>query len=482
MHTSMHTIATVLFMLALSWPMTAQEQKTKHLEVTGTGTGFFVSKDGYLLTNHHVIKGAERVAIKTVKGQLKANIVKIDPQNDLALLKVDGNFNAIPISSNRKLHLGEEVFTIGYPRPAVQGFAPKLTKGEISSLTGIKDDPRTYQISVPIQPGNSGGPLVDSRGNVVGIVLSTLNANFLFQRVQGLDIPQNVNYAIKSSAALKLIGSVKGNAITKIQPMANDETREFKAIVISVESATVPVLKLSKPKPAIFENTLGMRFTIIPGTNVAFSIWETRVKDYSAFAQANRIARMDWKEIAKNLQGNDDLHPVAAVSWSDATAFCAWLTKKERGMGKISPRAVYRLPTDSEWSEAVGLKGEAGSTAAEKNRGIRNEYPWGNNWPPPKNAGNYFETDTFTWTSPVGSFPANKFGLFDMGGNVGEWCADLYDPMNKNLETSRLGLLRGASFENGAHEKLILLSSARWPAPKNGRANNFGFRCVLAKE
>src|SRR5207249_3907696 len=93
-----------------------------------------------------------------------------DAANDLAILKVEGKSRALPVAASRIVQLGEPVFTIGFPNVALQGFEPKLTRGEVSSLAGIQDDPRYFQISVPVQPGNSGGPLVDSRGNVVGIV------------------------------------------------------------------------------------------------------------------------------------------------------------------------------------------------------------------------------------------------------------------------------------------------------------------------
>jgi S1-C subfamily serine protease len=104
-------------------------------------------------------------------------VVQVDAANDLALLKAVGKFSPLPIAASRSAHLGGTVATIGFPDPTLQGFSPKLAKGEIASLSGAGDDPRYFQISVPVQPGNSGGALVDERGNVIGIVSAKVLAH-----------------------------------------------------------------------------------------------------------------------------------------------------------------------------------------------------------------------------------------------------------------------------------------------------------------
>jgi formylglycine-generating enzyme required for sulfatase activity len=195
--------------------------------------------------------------------------------------------------------------------------------------------------------------------------------------------------------------------------------------------------------PKAFTNTLGMKFVPVPGTEVQFCIWETRVKDYAAYAAANAGVDGSWKKPFGDKFKQEDTHPVGKVSWNDANAFCAWLTKKELAEGKIKAGQKYRLPTDAEWSMAVGLKQEKGNTPKEKSQGIKDVYPWGKEWPPPVGAGNYYKSlkvDKFDYTSPVGSFASNKVGLHDMGGNVREWCEDKYSP------TSAARVLRGASW------------------------------------
>ena len=222
-----------------------------------------------------------------------------------------------------------------------------------------------------------------------------------------------------------------------------------------------------------FTNTLGMKFVSVPGTDVSFCIWETRVKDYAAYAAANAGVDESWKKPGFK---QADTHPVVNVSREDAVAFCEWLTKKERAEGKIKAGQKYRLPTDAEWSTAVGLGRETGNTPEEKDAGVKDVYPWGNQWPPPVGAGNYYKSrkvDKFEYTAPVGSFAANTHGLHDLGGNVWEWCEDRLDPAAKTFR-----VLRGASgldFSRG-----LLLSSNRNDGAPGLRGNFIGFRCVLA--
>lgn len=228
--------------------------------------------------------------------------------------------------------------------------------------------------------------------------------------------------------------------------------------------------KATKESP--FENSLGMKFVPVPGTDVLFSIWDTRVKDYAAFVAATAYdAGQEWKEPGFQQTPND---PVVNVSWDDAKAFCQWLTWKERGDGKIGKDQEYRLPTDTEWSVAVGLPTEIGGTPEDKNE-LRGVYPWGTQWPPPIGVGNYapsLEVDSYVHTSPVGTFPANQFGLYDMGGNVRQWCEDWYS----TEKTFRV--VRGGSWYNGNPD--LLWSTFRYGGGvPDYRFGIIGFRCVL---
>jgi formylglycine-generating enzyme required for sulfatase activity len=226
-------------------------------------------------------------------------------------------------------------------------------------------------------------------------------------------------------------------------------------------------LKASAGEAAAFTNSLGMKFVPVPGlSNVMFCVWLTRVQDFRAFVsdRANNggyeytngttpwiVTSNDSTHVTFEYGWNNpgfaqrDDCPVVCVNWYDAKAFCRWLTRRERAEGKISPNQEYRLPTDAEWSQAAGLEGERSGTPADKSMQIKDVYAWGTNWPPPPGAGNFGgeeakDTDSFRprriiagyndgfpRTSPVGSFAADRNGLYDMAGNAGEWCEDIYD-------------------------------------------------------
>jgi S1-C subfamily serine protease len=203
-----------------------------------SGSGFFITEDGYLITNEHVVKDATRVRLVTSAGPIAAKVVKVDAANDLALLKAEGRFASLPIASSRTVKLGGTVATVGFPNIGLQGFAPKLAKGEIASLSGATDDARYFQISVPVQPGNSGGALVDERGNVVGIVAAKLSAAAALDATGAL--PENVNYAVKSSFLLSFLESVPDVASKLKEPNMKEE--KFEDVVKSAQDAAVLVL------------------------------------------------------------------------------------------------------------------------------------------------------------------------------------------------------------------------------------------------
>jgi S1-C subfamily serine protease len=163
----------------------------------GTGTGFFITADGYLLTNAHVVEGCP--VPKVVCGSAEpiiAQVIARDAANDLALLKVDVA-NEHVASLRTGVRIGEEIAAFGYPLQGVLSTGGSFTVGNVSSLAGIKDDSRHIQISAPIQPGNSGGPVVDQAGNVIAIVVSKL-ADFT---------QQNVNFAIKTNVLTAFLDS-----------------------------------------------------------------------------------------------------------------------------------------------------------------------------------------------------------------------------------------------------------------------------------
>ena len=213
---------------------------------------------------------------------------------------------------------------------------------------------------------------------------------------------------------------------------------------------------MSASKEAPFVNSLGMQFVPVPGTNVLFCTTETTVAQYQA-------AGLGYQAPKFSQESN---HPAVNVSWNEAKAWCAWLSQRE---GKKD-----RLATDAEWSAAVGSS----------------TYPWGESWPPPSNYGNYAGqelrgcteaerailfrgftiiegfSDRHKFTAPVGSYAANGYGVYDLGGNVWEW---LENPV-----------LRGGSWSDDARDE-GLASSFRFGSTPGSRYGNVGFRCVVVR-
>lgn len=172
-----------------------------------TGTGFAISQDGLIVTAHHVVKDASSIKIHLNNGSIvKAKTYKSDPSNDIAILKIDvSTTNYLPIAPLRATKTGERVFTIGFPMSSVLGQEAKYTEGVISALSGIEGAASFLQITVPVQPGNSGGPLVNEDGYVVGIISSSA-AILPFLANTGT-IPQNINWAVKADYLRPLIDS-----------------------------------------------------------------------------------------------------------------------------------------------------------------------------------------------------------------------------------------------------------------------------------
>jgi S1-C subfamily serine protease len=165
-------------------------------------------------------------------------VVKVDSANDLALLKAEGRFAPLPVIASRAVRLGHTVATVGFPNVSLQGFSPKLAKGEIAALSGAQDNSRYLQVSVPVQPGNSGGALVDERGNVVGVISAKLNAATALATSGAL--PENVNYALKSTFLLSFLESVP-EVVAKLREPDNRD-RKFEDVVKSAEQAAALVL------------------------------------------------------------------------------------------------------------------------------------------------------------------------------------------------------------------------------------------------
>jgi len=214
---------------------TIEEAKNKAQK--STGTGFAISSNGYIVTCNHVIDGATKIKIKGINGnftnEYKATVALTDKNNDIAILKIDdANFTSLGTTpftiQSTTADVGSGIYVLGYPLTATMGDEIKLTDGIISAKSGFQGDITSYQITAAVQPGNSGGPLFDKSGNIIGVV----NA----KHVQA----ENVTYAVKSSYLINLIESLSTTpTIQKVNSLKGksltEQVKQIKKFVYLIE-------------------------------------------------------------------------------------------------------------------------------------------------------------------------------------------------------------------------------------------------------
>ena len=244
--------------------------------------------------------------------------------------------------------------------------------------------------------------------------------------------------------------------------------------------------------------------SFVPLGDVWFAATETRVRDFEAFVKdtnydatggMDSLQKDGFKDHGHTWKNpgfpQSPEHPVVGVSREDAKFFCKWLTEKERAAGALTANQFYRLPTDREWSEAVGLPNESGATPEERSGKIKNVYPWGPDFRRRENAGNYAGAEAAAGAPEKlaghsvlpRSLSAHRAGgrlrspmtrgIADLGGNVWEWCQDAFGKTNP-----RWGVLRGGSWATSRPEEM--LSSFRRGFDPSFREDDVGFRCVIA--
>lgn len=179
-------------------------QQTNTAQARFGGSGFAISSNGYILTNYHVIKGADSLYVQNSKGNsYKVKAFYTDPVNDIAILKIDDsafkNLGILPYSIKRSsASLGEPVYTLGYPKDDVV-----LGDGYVSSKTGLNGDTLAYQVAITVNPGNSGGPLLDNNGSIVGVI------NGKEQKTDG------AAFAVKSKYIMEALNAIPQDSLSK---------------------------------------------------------------------------------------------------------------------------------------------------------------------------------------------------------------------------------------------------------------------------
>jgi len=228
-------------LLVRVWPKVANESaSTPSAKGEVSGTAFLLSRSGLVATNWHVVGEGKNfsVAFPGWTGTVSAEVVIKDVVNDLAILRLTNSAKLattcpdlpFQLTSSNGVKLGERVTTIGYPLTSMLGSSPKFAEGVVSSKSGVQDDPRSLQISAQVQPGSSGSPLFDSDGNVVGIIVATLDAATAYRLSSA--IPQNVNYAIKADYLLSLVSMLPGDSLaSRTTPFSPEKAAQCVAII-----------------------------------------------------------------------------------------------------------------------------------------------------------------------------------------------------------------------------------------------------------
>ena len=262
------------------------------------GSGFVVTEDGSILTCAHVV-GLQTNATVWIQGRrYPGKVVAADTKLDAAVIKVDSKdhkFRPLPILWKPEYHMGDAVYTMGFPLAEMLGNTPRLSKGLISSPVGLKDDPRQVQISAEVQAGNSGGPLLNEHGEAIGMVDATLNTlAVLFQT--GGSMPQNVNFAIKSATLQEFLGE-HAPTVPLIPPNAGTNGLDgAKDSVVLVRAGIVEDKDLNAP--ALVCNYIGyydplLRIRVI---NLVFSDSQTGQRMVMARADSQKYRARDAVE------------------------------------------------------------------------------------------------------------------------------------------------------------------------------------------
>jgi S1-C subfamily serine protease len=201
------------------------------------GTGFAINNEGVILTSHHVIKGAKKIEVQFQDGEVcPAKVLKQSPNIDIAILKIDKPTpDYLVMDSQPEIGVGDRVFTMGFPVEDLLGQEPKFTDGAISSLSGIKGEATFLQITVPVHPGNSGGPLLSEDGKAVGVIAATIAFQPFIEATKAM--PQNINYAVSGSFVAPLVSPYTKEEEKKVLMSWREVVEQARKAVLKVKVA-----------------------------------------------------------------------------------------------------------------------------------------------------------------------------------------------------------------------------------------------------
>ena len=423
-----------------------------------TGTGFAVAP-GLLITTHHVIDGCTAIEVVSADGRRRAAVVDADPLIDLALLRVPGlRGAAAKIRTPSDVRLGEPVMVFGFPLSGSLTSGGNFTSGLVSGLRGWKDSVGEIQITAPVQPGNSGGPVMDASGSVVGVVVSKLNAKLT--AIATGDIPQNVNFAVSLDILTEFLAKnktpVRDAPATKpldtalVAELAQSFTYRVECMGSAQQAGSTPKPG-TRPSPGttIKDCADCPEMVVIPAGSFEMGSYDDasrpvhRVNIAGFLMGKTEITQGQWKAVMGSNPSSfgscgDDC-PVESVSWNDAQEFVQRLSQKT---GK-----QYRLPSEAEWEYAA----RAGSTTkysfGDADAQLT-EYAW-------------YGTNK---TQRVAQKRPNAFGLFDMHGNVWEWTQDCWNANYSGAPTD------GSAWTTGCSGSRVLRGGSWIDIPVNLRS------------
>ncbi|HEX6048643.1 MAG TPA: trypsin-like peptidase domain-containing protein, partial [Gemmatimonadaceae bacterium] len=203
-----------------------------------SGSGFIITTDGHVVTNRHVVNACQSVSVRVDSAAAwRAKVVAVHPRDDLAVLHVDGSFpHAAAFRQGAGIRPGDDIVAVGFPLAGLLADEPSVTTGSVSALAGIHNDPTILQMSAPVQQGSSGGPLFDASGHVVGVVVTKLNARIVAEETG--DMPQNVNFALKSDVTRSFLDDLglRYHTAPSIARMSNADVGDIgRRVTVMVE-------------------------------------------------------------------------------------------------------------------------------------------------------------------------------------------------------------------------------------------------------
>ncbi len=474
-----------------------------------TGSGFIVSADGYILTCHHVVGEATKLEVVLGEKKYPATIVKSDEKTDLALIKIDAKgLKPLRIGNSDSTRRQEEVWAFGFPLGTELGTDVTTTKGTITAIR-TRDGQKAFQTDAAINLGNSGGPLVNNRGEVIGVVNMKVFAQFggvegiafavpvatalpflkmvpgfdekaigtADKRLDGVEIDALVSPSVplivvtpgKKRPTIKIPDYIKrkNEELKKAQEEALNALKQ-KGMTPPADMVLIPAGEFvmgkddgeddEKPAHKVYLDAYWIdKYEVTNEQYAKFLDAITRSKDHSKCHPNEPKGKSHTPKFWKNSQLNQPKQPVVGVDWFDAYAYAHWAGK--------------RLPTEAEWEKAARGTDER-------------DYPWGNDW--------IDELANVGGDAPmeVGSFPdgASPYGVMDAAGNVWEWCADWlgwYEEHPKSTQRNPKGpsggvmrVLRSGSWNDSQDE---CRTPYRMGGPSGYREKFVGFRCAKSK-